>query len=57
MDDMYYLFNDEETGEDFFVVAKNKLRAMLFAATLFESPKFICKMTEEDAEWYPYDVY
>ena len=57
MNETYYLFNDEETGEDFFVNANDKLQAILFAEGLFESPKLVMEMTEEDAEWYPYDVY
>jgi hypothetical protein len=57
MKEMYYLFNDEETGEDFFVNANDKLQAILFAERLFESPKLVTVMTEEESEWYPYDVY
>ena len=57
MNEMYYLFNDAETGEDFFVVADNKKDAKGIAMSYFDKPHLIEIMTEEESEYYPYDVY
>ena len=57
MNEMYYLFNDEESGEDFFVVAKEKAEALFTAREYFDDPQLVAVMDEEESEWYPYDVY
>jgi len=53
----YYLFNDNETGEDFFVNTDTKDAAVRTANFYFSEPILIDVLTEEESEWYPYDVY
>lgn len=53
----YYLFNDNETGEDFFVNTNTKDEAIRIANIYFPEPLLIDILTEEESEWYPYDVY
>lgn len=57
MNEMYYLFNDAESGEEFFVVAENKKDAIGIAKTNFDKPHLVTIMDEEESEYYPYDVY
>lgn len=57
MNEMYYLFNDAETGEEFFVVAESKKDAKGIAMSYFDKPHLVEIMTEEESEYYPYDVY
>lgn len=54
---MYYLFVDDESGEEFFVEADSQDEARETAKEYFEAPRLIGTMTEEESEWYPYDVY
>ena len=57
----HFLFEDQESGEMFFVEAKTKAEAkrIIFNATTFsvEMCKYIDKMTPEESENYPFDVY
>lgn len=57
MNEMYYLFRDTVSGEEFFVVADNKKDAKGLALTWFEKPHLVDVMTEEESEFYSYDVY
>ena len=61
-----YLFEDEETGEMFFVEIEKRLNksytdcyneAWEIAEENFESPKFIQEVSPEIAETYGYDTY
>lgn len=53
----YYLFEDEFTCEEFFVQAETEEEARLIANFNFEEPILIDVLTEDESEWYPYDVY
>lgn len=53
----HFLFNDEETGEDFIIGAENGYDATMNAAGLFNRPKFLCELTEEEAENSGVDEY
>ena len=57
MNIMFYLFNDYESGEEFFVMADSREEAKGIANTFFEEPQLVDIMTEEQSERYPYDVY
>ena len=54
---MCYLFIDDESGEEFFVEAESQDEATETAFEYFEEPRLVDVMTEEESEWYPYDVY
>ena len=54
---MYYLFVDNDSGENFFVEADSKKEAREIALENFDAPVLIDVMTAEQSEWYPYDVY
>lgn len=54
---MCYLFVDDESGENFFVEAESRFEARETAKEYFKAPRLIEAMTEEESEWYPYDVY
>lgn len=54
---MYYLFVDDESGENFFVEADSKEEAREIALENFERPKLCNIMSADESEWYPYDVY
>ena len=61
-----YLFEDEESGERFFVeICKNEImtddecfaRALNIANENFNDPTLICEVSPEEAETYGYDTY
>lgn len=52
-----YLFQDEETGEKFFVQAENFKEALEIAFDNFDDPTYIDEFTDEEAEWFGYDTY
>lgn len=52
-----YQFYDAESGEDFFVEAKNKGEATKRAKIYFAKPKFIDEVTWEEADILGYDTY
>ena len=61
-----YLFEDEESGEKFFVeICKTKnmtndecfVKALNIANENFNEPIFICEVSPEEAETYGYDTY
>ena len=52
-----WLFEDLETGENFFVQTEDLEEAKETAQTYFTSPKYICRMSDYEAEWYGYDTY
>ena len=54
---MTYEFNDQSTGEDFFVEANTKEEAMKIAKQYFKKPKCYGTVTEEEAEMMGYDTY
>ncbi len=61
-----YLFEDEESGEKFFVeICKTKnmtddecfAKALNIANENFDEPTYICEVSPEEAEIYGYDTY
>lgn len=56
-----YWFEDEESGEEFFVEVRMtehaKKDAWAIARANFEKPKLFGTLTPEEAEWYGYDTY
>lgn len=52
-----YLFQDEETGEKFFVQADSLKEAEEIAFDNFDEPVYIDHFTDEEAEWFGYDTY
>lgn len=52
-----YLFEDEETGEQFFVECVTLAGAREIAEANFESPQYCGKYTPEEAEWLGLDTY
>ena len=52
-----YLFEDMETGEEFFVERETKEEAITVAKTYFEEPRFLMVCTPEDADILGYDTY
>ena len=56
-DEWYYLFRDEEHGEEFFVRAHSYEEAVTIAEDNFDCVKYGGKFSEESASFYDYDVY
>lgn len=52
-----YLFQDMETGEDFFVECETKEEAIAIAKKYFEEPRFMMRCDPEDADILGYDTY
>ena len=52
-----YLFEDAETGEEFFVECETKEEAIATARTYFERPFLRGIFSTEDAEILGYDTY
>jgi hypothetical protein len=52
-----YLFQDMETGEEFFVEIETKEEAVTTAKTYFEEPILIGIFSPEDADILGYDTY
>lgn len=52
-----FQFYDAESGEDFFVEAKNKSEATKRAKQCFAKPKYIDEVTWEEAEILGYDTF
>jgi hypothetical protein len=52
-----YLFEDMETGEEFFVETDSKEEALRVANTYFEEPRLLMICTPEDADILGYDTY
>ena len=52
-----YLFEDSETGEEFFVEATTKEEAKEIAETYFEEPQLLIRVSEEFAERMGLDTY
>lgn len=53
----HYLFNDLESGEDFIVGADTIIEAFGIANDYFEEPKYICELTDFEAELSGLDEY
>ena len=53
----HYLFVDDESGEEFIVGADCVTDASIIAAENFESPRFVCRLTEFEAEASGLDEY
>lgn len=53
----YYLFEDKESGEEFFVRAHSYDEAVAIAEDNFECVEYEGKYSEESASFYDYDVY
>ena len=53
----HYLFEDEYTGEQFIVGAFKSSQALAIAQENFEAPRYIGKVTEEEAEASGLDEY
>ena len=53
----HYLFEDEVTGEEFLVGAFKSSQALAIAQDKFEAPRYIGKVTEEEAEASGLDEY
>lgn len=52
-----YLFQDMETGEEFFVERESKKEAIEVAEMYFEEPRLLMICTPEDADILGYDTY
>ncbi len=52
-----FLFEDEETGEEFFVECETIIEAREIAEQNFERPRYCGKYTPEEAEWWGLDTY
>jgi hypothetical protein len=52
-----YLFQDMETGEEFFVECETKEEAITTAKTYFEEPVLNGIFSPEDADILGYDTY
>ena len=57
MFDNHYLFEDAESGEMFLVGAPKSSKALAIAQENFEAPRYIGKVTEEEAEASGLDEY
>lgn len=53
----HYLFEDEVTGEEFLVGAFKSSQALAIAQENFEAPRYIGKVSEEEAEASGLDEY
>lgn len=53
----YYLFIDDESGEDFYVLAPDKETAITIAKGYFEAPQCLGTRTDAEAEMDGLDVY
>jgi hypothetical protein len=52
-----FYFVDDETGEDFIVVADTLRDAIHIATTYFEEPQFLREISEYEAEMIGVDTY
>lgn len=52
-----FYFVDNETGEDFIVVADVLRDAIHIASTYFEEPQFLREIDDAEAEWLGVDTY
>ena len=52
-----FYFVDDETGEDFIVVADTLRDAIHIASTYFEEPQFLREISEYEAEMIGVDTY
>lgn len=52
-----FYFVDNETGEDFIVVADTKHDAIHIASVYFEEPQFLREISEYEAEMIGVDTY
>lgn len=57
MEQITYLFNDEITGEDFFVEATDSTKAKEIAKQYFEKPTCLGPVSDYDAEMMGLDTY
>ena len=53
----HYLFEDLESGEEFIVGADCVTDASVTASEYFEAPRFVCRLTEFEAEVSGLDAY
>ena len=53
----YYLFEDLESGEEFIVGADCVTDASVIAGEYFEAPRFVCQLSEFEAEASGLDEY
>ena len=56
-DEKHYLFEDQETGEQFIVGAKKSSAALEIAQAYFDKPIYLGKLTEDEAEASGLDEY
>lgn len=54
---MTFYFDDEASGEDFFVDRDTLEEAIKVANEYFEDPKFISVISDEEAEYWGLDTY
>ena len=52
-----FYFVDNETGEDFIVVADTQHDAIHIASAYFEKPQFLREIDDTEAEWLGVDTY
>jgi hypothetical protein len=55
--DRHFLFCDNESGEEFLVGACDREEAKKIASDNFSNPRFICEMTDFEAECSGLDEY
>ena len=53
----HYLFENLESGEEFIVGADCVTDASIIAGEYFEAPRFVCQLTEFEAEASGLDEY
>ena len=52
-----WLFEDLETGEEFFVQHEDLEEAKKIAKSYFTEPHYLCRMSDYEAEWWGFDTY
>lgn len=53
----YFMFEDDVTGESFFVECDELVEAIATAAEYFDEPHYICRCDECESMIWGYDVY
>lgn len=55
--DKHFLFEDLESGEEFIVGADCVTTANMIASVYFAEPRYLCRLTESEAESSGLDEY